>query len=86
MQTNIFFTRDEINAFIQVVKSGKLNGLSRTVFIEAVKNPMDEKEFMACFILEDFVRPENFTFTLGLEIGKKILTRAENIYPWETKN
>jgi hypothetical protein len=88
MQSNLFFDRDEINAFIQVIKAGKLDPFCRTVFLEAVKNQPNEdgKEFMACFILHEYISEKQFAYHLGLEIGKRISTRPNNSYPWQTNN
>ena len=88
MTVHVFFNRDEINAFIKVLKEGAIEGLARTVFLETTKNHnVDEKkEFVGVFILYDHVEPRVFTYKLGLEIGKRLSHSVANRNPWETNN
>jgi len=88
MTVHVFFNRDEINAFIKVLKEGALEGFCKTVFLETTKEHVceDGKEFVGVFILYEYVEPRVFTYKLGLEIGKRLPSAVVNQYPWETKN
>lgn len=81
MKINFDLTRDELGALIPVMKSGALNSMLDTVFIEACYTTPG-KEFTLVCILQDLTSPVFFAFTLGLEIGKQINKQPKFIEPW----
>jgi hypothetical protein len=69
-QVQFSLTSTELSALVRALKTGIFSDLTKSVFIQTDRST--KQNFQVNFILEDTTDAVNFSFQLGLEIGKQI--------------